>query len=61
MSREKKIETLKEEIKSIKRQWPAHSVSPALLQKLEDLEAELEFEIKNLEEERENAKKDGCG
>jgi chromosome segregation ATPase len=61
MLREKKIETLKEEIESIKRQWPAHSVSPALLQKLEDLEAELEFEIKNLEEERENAKKDGCG
>jgi len=37
-----KIRQLEREIEELKRQWPAHSISPAMLQQLEDLEAELE-------------------
>ena len=36
-----KIAALEQEIEQIKRQWPAHSVSPALLQRLDELEDEL--------------------
>ncbi len=34
----KQIEMLEAEIAALKKQWPAHSVSPALLQRLDDLE-----------------------
>ncbi|MGD2155322.1 MAG: DUF5320 domain-containing protein [Anaerolineales bacterium] len=39
---EDKIRQLEGEIEELKQQWPAHSVSPALLQQLEDLEEQLE-------------------
>lgn len=45
-----KIAALKQEIEQLKRQWPAHSVSPALLQRLEELEealAEALVEVQN--------------
>ncbi|MFL7839352.1 MAG: histidine kinase [Candidatus Promineifilaceae bacterium] len=37
-----KIEALKKEIENLKKQWPAHSVPAAMLQRLDDLEEELE-------------------
>lgn len=36
-----KIAALEQEIEQLKRQWPAHSVSPTLLQRLEELEEAL--------------------
>ncbi len=36
-----KIAALEQEIDQLKRQWPAHSVSPTLLQRLEELEEAL--------------------
>ena len=35
------IAALEQEIEQLKRQWPAHSVSPTLLQRLEELEEAL--------------------
>jgi len=55
MAGEKKIEKLKEEISALKRQWPAHSVPPAMLQKLDALEDALELERKKMDKERKNA------
>ncbi len=37
-----RIEQLENQIAELKSRWPAHSVPPALLQQLEDLEEELE-------------------
>jgi Tfp pilus assembly protein PilO len=42
-----KIEALKKEIETLKSQWPAHSVPAAMLQRLEELEEELEKELQN--------------
>jgi len=39
---EKKVKKLEEEIADLKARWPAHSVKPSMLQKLEELEEELE-------------------
>lgn len=35
------VEELREKIEALKRRWPAHSVSPALMQELDDLEEAL--------------------
>jgi ATP phosphoribosyltransferase regulatory subunit HisZ len=45
-----RIEELEEQIQALKRQWPAHSVPPSLLQRLDDLEDELELERKKVAE-----------
>ena len=37
-----KIKKLEEEIADLKASWPAHSVKPYMLQKLEELEEKLE-------------------
>ena len=37
-----RIEEIKAKIADLKKRWPAHSVSPALMQELDDLEEELE-------------------
>ena len=37
-----KIKALERRIADLKRQWPAHSIPPAMLQLLDDLEEELE-------------------
>lgn len=44
---DEKIEALKKEIAVLKSQWPAHSVPPALLMRLEELEDELEKALQN--------------
>ena len=37
-----KIEQLERDIADLKARWPAHSVKPAMLQELEEMEATLE-------------------
>ena len=37
-----KIKRLEEQIADLKRRWPAHSVPPAMLEELDELEEELE-------------------
>lgn len=43
-----KIESLKKEIAALKSQWPAHSVPAAMLQRLEDLEEELQKALQSI-------------
>ena len=38
---DEQIEDLERRLEILKSQWPAHSLSPAMLQQLEDLEDEL--------------------
>lgn len=49
-----RLQELKEKIADLKLRWPAHSVSPAMFQELENLEEELA-------EELEKARKDEDG
>ena len=37
-----RVEQLEREIADLKARWPAHSVKPAMLQQLEEMEAALE-------------------
>ncbi len=46
----KRIEDLEKEVEELKKRWPAHSVKPAMLMQLEELEAELERLRKELKE-----------
>ena len=50
-----RIEELEEQITALKRQWPAHSVPPSLLQRLDDLEDELELEREKVAEDKKDA------
>lgn len=45
-----KIEALKREIANLESQWPAHSVPPTMLQRLDELEEELEKELQKADE-----------
>jgi hypothetical protein len=45
-----KIKALKKEIANLKSQWPAHSVPPTMLQRLDELEEELEKELRKVDE-----------
>ena len=51
----KRIEEIKKKIAELKKRWPAHSVSPALLMELDDLEDELEEALKELHREENDA------
>lgn len=44
-----RIQVLEEKIADLKKRWPAHSVPPALLQELDDLEEELAEELKKIQ------------
>jgi len=46
-----RIDELKKQIMELKSQWPKHSVSPAMIQQLDDLEEELEQELKRSQEQ----------
>ncbi len=46
-----RIEQLERDIADLKARWPAHSVKPAMLQQLEELEDALERELLKAEEE----------
>ena len=41
----KKVEEIKRQIADLEKRWPAHSTPPALMQQLDELEAELEKEL----------------
>jgi hypothetical protein len=59
MDDRERIKVLEEQIVELKRQWPAHSVPPTMLQRLDDLEDELERLRSKMRVELENAKEDG--
>lgn len=48
-----KIAELEEKIAEVKRRWPFHSVKPAQVQELENLELELEELLKQKNEQQE--------
>ena len=56
-----RIEELERQIVKLKNRWPAHSVPPTMLQRLDELEEELERERKKATEEKSRAKADGHG
>jgi len=56
-----RIEELEKQIAELEARWPAHSVPPAMLQQLEDLEAELERELHKAKVEQEDADAGGGG
>jgi hypothetical protein len=45
-----RIEALKKESADLENQWPAHSVPPAMFQRLDELEEELEKELQKVSE-----------
>jgi hypothetical protein len=47
-----RIKELESQIAELKRRWPAHSVPPTMFQQLEELEEELERELKKATEEK---------
>ncbi len=51
-----RIKELEEQIADLNRRWPAHSVPPTMLEQLEELEEELERELKKANVEQEDAK-----
>lgn len=53
MSRER-IRELERQIAELKRRWPAHSVPPAMLQQLDELEEELEKELEKAAKRQDN-------
>jgi hypothetical protein len=54
MDSEDRIKELERRIEELKRQWPAHSVPPAMVQQLDDLEEELAMERKKAAEEEDD-------
>jgi hypothetical protein len=56
-----RIQELEQQIADLNRRWPAHSPPPSMLERLEELEAELERELKKANVEQEDAKADGGG
>jgi hypothetical protein len=40
-----RIREIQEQIAELKKQWPAHSTPPAMMQRLDELEEELEKEL----------------
>jgi len=52
----RRIEELKKQIEELKSRWPAHSVPPTMLQQLDELEEELERELRKASEEESAAK-----
>jgi len=56
-----RIKELEKQIEELKHRWPAHSVPPAMLQQLDELDEELERELKRATGEQDDAKADGHG
>ena len=55
-----RIEELERQIAELKRRWPAHSVPPAMLQQLDELEEALESEVNKATGEKSGAKATGA-
>ena len=56
-----RVRDLERQIEELKSRWPAHSVPPAMFQQLEDLEEELEMELKKANGGEADAQADGHG
>jgi hypothetical protein len=54
-----RVRELEGQIAELKSRWPAHSVPPTMLQQLEELEEELEGELRKAAEGLANAQADG--
>lgn len=52
---DKRIQELEQKIAELKKRWPAHSVPPALMQELDDLEEELAEALEQARQEKESA------
>jgi hypothetical protein len=52
---DKYIQELQAKIADLKKRWPAHSVPPAMLQELDDLEDELAAELEKARQGDEHA------
>jgi tRNA-Thr(GGU) m(6)t(6)A37 methyltransferase TsaA len=50
MMSEERVKELEKEIESLKARWPAHSVPPAMMERLDELEEELALALKKLDE-----------
>jgi len=58
-TRSDRVKDLERQIEQLKGRWPAHSVPPAMFQQLEELEEELERELKKANRDKTDAKADG--
>jgi hypothetical protein len=56
-----RIKELEKQIAELESRWPAHSVPPAMLQQLEELEEELERELKKANLESDEGQAGGGG
>ena len=56
-----RVRDLERQIEGLKSRWPAHSVPPAMFQQLDELEEELERELKKARRGKAGAKADGRG
>jgi hypothetical protein len=54
-----RVRELEGQIAELKSRWPSHSVPPTMLQQLEELEEELERELRKAAEGLANAQADG--
>lgn len=48
-----RIEELKKQISDLKSQWPKHTIPPGMIQQLDELEEELERELRKGSQESE--------
>lgn len=48
----KRIDELKRQIEQLRKQFPAHMIPPVMMEKLDDLEEELEMELAKLSKEQ---------
>ena len=51
----KRIQELEEKIAGLKKRWPAHSVPPAMMRELDDLEEELAEALEQVHQEKDHA------
>lgn len=52
---DQRIQEIKEQIAELEKRWPAHSVPPAMLQELDDLEDALAIAQKKRDQEENDA------
>jgi len=55
-----RIKELERQIAELQNRWPAHSVPPAMLQQLEELEEEMERELRKAAGGETDAQANGC-
>lgn len=56
-----RIRQLQEQIDDLKRRWPAHTTSPALMNQLDELESQLEQELQKLHFQSKTDQENGSG